>query len=136
MKNSRLEYRAHYLLVDCNHADGHDMSDACRELAVECLARQTNRVLVQALGCDPEAHFPLRNAFTTMVLAGIPSGFRLALVTDVPRVRALFGNLQQDLQLLNIHVRAFLQESEAADWLQQAVATRPAQAQPASRKQA
>ena len=59
---------------------------ACREIVHECLTTQTNRALVYANRCDTEGHLPLRNTFTTMLLAGIPTKLRLALVTDVPRV--------------------------------------------------
>lgn len=105
------------------------MAHACRDLAAQCLATHPNRVLVQANGCNPDGHLALRNAFTTLILAGIPAGFRLALVTDVQRVRALFGDLQRDLLVLNVHVKAFEEESDAVEWLRHAFPTRPAQAQ-------
>jgi len=44
------------------------MAEACRQMAQQCLATETDRVLVQANGCHPEGHLPLRNALTTMLL--------------------------------------------------------------------
>lgn len=98
------------------------MSEACRAFAIECLTRQINRVLVDATGCEPEGHYALRDALTTMLLAGIPSRFGLALVTEAPRVRALFRDLQRDLRALHVSAMVFEREDEALDWLLQAPA--------------
>ena len=125
VKNARIECRADCLIADCTNADAGEMAQACRDLAAQCLSRELNRVLVHANGCHPEAHHLLRNAFTTMLLAGIPAGFRLALVTDVPRVWALFADLQRDLALVKVHAKAFNHESDAVEWLR--AASRPVQ---------
>lgn len=136
MKDSALEPRAGYLSVDCRCADARAMSEACRELAVECLEKQVNRVLVDAIDCDPEGHHALRDAFTMMILAGIPDRFRLALLTDVPRVRALFADLQRDLRLLNIEARLFGREAEAVEWLLPASAGRAGETRRGAQQQA
>lgn len=128
--------RAGCLFADCDNADLGEMAQVCRELAVECVSREANRVLVLANGCDPDGHLALRNAFTTLLLAGIPSGFRLALITDVPRVRALFGDLERDLRVLNVHAKVFGDEGQAVEWLRQSAASQPMQDARASRRQA
>ena len=124
-----VEHHSGYLRVDCSNPDRHEMAEACRQMAQECITSETNRVLVYADGCDPEGHLPLRNAFTTMLLAGIPSGFRLALVTDVPRVWALFTDLERDLLVLNVLVKAFTRENDAVEWLRLAAPVRAVRAQ-------
>ncbi|HEY5897009.1 MAG TPA: hypothetical protein VIV54_05560 [Burkholderiales bacterium] len=129
MKDSAIESRQGYLAVDCRSADARAMSQACRALAVECLEKQINRVLIDAIECDPEGHYALRDAFTMMILAGIPDRFRLALLTDVPHVRVLFADLQRDLRLLNIEARLFGRENEAVEWLLPASAGRAAETQ-------
>lgn len=135
MNNKRVEFRAGCVFAECSNADLGEMAQACRELAAECIGREVNRVLVLANGCDPEGHLALRNAFTTMLLAGIPIGFRLALVTDVLRVRALFADLERDLRVLNVYARAFNDENAALEWLQQP-ASQPLQGAQAARRQA
>ena len=136
MNNNRVEFRAGCLFTDCVNADLEEMAQACRQLAAECLSRDVNRVLVLANGCDPEGNLALRNAFSTMLLAGIPTGFRLALVTDVPRVRALFADLERDLRVLNVNAKAFGDESEAVEWLRQTAASQPIADKRTSRRQA
>jgi hypothetical protein len=136
MDNSRLALRAGCLFADCRHADLPEMAQTCRELAAKCLSSDANRVLVLANGCNPDGNLALRNAFTTMLLAGIPAGFRLALVTDVPRVTALFAYLERDLLVLGVHARSFGHESEAVDWLRKSASRTPTEDERASRRQA
>ena len=136
MNNKRVEFRAGCLFADCGSADLGEMAQACRELAAECVSRDVNRVLVLADGCDPEGNLALRNAFSIMLLAGIPTGFRLALVTDVPRVRALFVDLERDLRILRVHAKAFGDESEAVEWLHQPAASHAVSDERATRRQA
>lgn len=118
MHNKDIQHAAGYLRVDCGNVDGPGMAVACRDLAVECLEREMKRVLVRATSSDPEGHRALRNALTAMLLAGIPTGFRLALVADEPRVWALFADLERELLSLKVLARAFVRESDAVDWLQ------------------
>ena len=136
MDNNRLAFRAGCLFADCSHASLAEMAQTCREFAAQCLSRDANRVLVLANGCDPNAHLALRNAFTTMLLAGIPAGFRLALVTDVPRVRALFADLERDLLILRVSAKAFTDENEAVEWLRKSASRAPIEDERASRRQA
>lgn len=136
MNNKRVAVRAGCLFADCDNAELGEMAQVCRELAAECVSREANRVLVVANGCDPEGHLALRNAFTTMLLAGIPAGFRLALITDVPRVRALFADLERDLRVLNVQAKAFTDEVGAVEWLQQATVSQAMHDARASRRQA
>lgn len=136
MKCSVIEPRPGYLWVDCRNADARGMSEACRALAVECLTKEINHVLIDAIDCDPDGHQALRDAFTMMILAGIPDRFRLALVTDVPRVQVLFDDLQRDLLLLDIRARRFGRESDAVEWLVPARAARTGETERGAEQQA
>ena len=112
-----IEHHSQYVAVDCRDADARMWSERTRAFAVACIEQNVNRVLVDATDCDTEGHYALRDALTTLILAGIPTGFRLALVTNVSRLQALFGPLQRDLQLLQIPARCFAEDGEAIDWL-------------------
>ena len=119
MDGGRLEHRAGYVSVICDrHGDAHGVSALYQELAIECVATRANRVILKAIDCSSEGHHALRNAFTTMILTGIPADFRFALVTNVPRIRVLFLDLQRDLWRLGIHAAHFTDETQALEWLQ------------------
>lgn len=118
MTRRRIEGRGDYLSVDCgHHSVPSEVSELYRMLAVECVEKQIDRVLVKAANCSPEGHLALRDALTVMILAGIPSGFRLAMVTDMARVQHLFLELQGDLRRLSIHLALFTDEANAVEWL-------------------
>ena len=118
--NSRpagVEHRGRYLRVDCRRADRRIWVERCRALADVALARDASRVLVDATDCEPEGQRSLRDALTTLVLAEIGGGLRLAVVTNVPAVRASFITLERDLLVLDMHVRLFADEKYALEWL-------------------
>jgi hypothetical protein len=52
-----------------------------------------------------------------VVLAGIPDGFRLALVPALPRVAQTYGNTPRDFNAAGIKTRLFENEEEAVRWL-------------------
>ena len=58
-----------------------------------------------------------------MLLAGIPDGFRLALVSNVARIRWLFVDLQRDLWRVSIQAALFDDEAKALEWLPAEAAT-------------
>lgn len=112
-----IELHPTYVAVDCRNADLALWSDRSRALAVACIQQDVNRVLVDAIDCDPAGHFALRDALTALILAGVPPGFRLALVTNVSRLEAFFGILRRDLEWLSIPARCFADRGEALAWL-------------------
>lgn len=124
---SGIEHRAGLLMVDCGCRDGaRDVPALYRAFAAECLAKQIDRVLVKAADCSPDGHYALRDALTVMLLAGMPSGFKLAMVTGKARIHSFFLELQRDLQRLSIDLALFADEEQAVKWLQ-AKAARPAE---------
>lgn len=112
-----VENRGRYLHVDCRRADTGIWVERCRALADAALARDATRVLVDATDCEAEGQRSLRDALTTLVLAEIAAGLRLALVTNVPGVRAAFITLERDLLMLDVHVKLFADEQHAVGWL-------------------
>ena len=114
---SRIEVRGECLWADCGGADERDFAQTCRALAVECIEKDVRRVLIDATDCDPDGARAVRDAFTVMMLAGIPSGFRVALVTNVRRAYECFLARQGDLQYLHLQAGLFDDVGAASRWL-------------------
>lgn len=117
MEQPGIEHHGSYVSVDCRKADAQLWTDRSRALAMMCIQRSVDRVLVDASDCDPAGHYALRDALTAVVLGEVSSGLRLALVTNVSSLEALFGILQRELQWLNVPSRCFGQTGEAVEWL-------------------
>ena len=66
---------------------------------------------------DRGAEKALRVALTTMVLAGLPGGFRVALVAVARPIEALYRITQRDLVAATLDARLFDNEEAAARWL-------------------
>jgi hypothetical protein len=111
-----IAHHAHHVSVDCRRADALVWSDRSRALAVACIERTVDRVLVDATGCNPEGHVALSDALTALMLAGMPLGFRVALVIDA-RLFEAFADLQRDVQWLNLPTRLFTETGAALEWL-------------------
>lgn len=131
-----IKHHPQYVAVDCRDADLRTWSERTRAFALACIERKVNSVLIDAADCNADGHYALRDALTTLILTGIPAGFRLALVTNVSRLQAFFGTLQRDLQWLQIQARCFADEAEALEWLLGAAAARSTAAQNSARQEA
>ena len=117
MQSALIEHRAGYLCANGERLNGRELAELYRALAVECLAKQADRVLVHAPDGSAEGLLALRDAFTTMILAGIPSGFKLAMIATAPGTRHFLLELQADLQRLDIDAALFVEEATAVEWL-------------------
>ena len=106
-----------WLALDCPRVGVREISQLYRDFAVACVNQQVDRSLLQASDGDAHDHLGLRDAFTMMLLAGIPSGFRVALLARSPRVLELFHALRSDLRRLRVDAAVFVDETEALDWL-------------------
>jgi len=106
-----------YLLVDVVSGSISEVAEIYRTLAFLCIKKQLRRVLIKAADDDAAAEHALRDAFTTMLLAGIAPDFRLALVAATQRVEARYRSVQRDLSLASVHAKIFENESDAAYWL-------------------
>lgn len=107
-----------YLRVEFGYGTVNEVAEIYRLVAVNCLQRQITRVLILVGDDDPAGERALRDAATTMVLADVPSGFRLALVSADPRVAYTYRNAQRDLTAAGVNTRMFETEDEAVHWLQ------------------
>jgi hypothetical protein len=102
-----IQHRGRYLHVDCRGAHAALWAERCRAFAD----------LVDATDCEAEGQRALRDALTQLVLAGIAGGLRLALVTNVPGMRAAFVTLERDLLVVDIWVKLFAHDKDALEWL-------------------
>jgi hypothetical protein len=105
-----------HLRVDAGNETADDIAAIYRDVAVLCIEKQVRRVLVKP-GEDPLGERYLRNALTTMVLAGLPAEFRIALVAETPRIAARYRTTENDLCLAGIHAKIFDAEDTAMRWL-------------------
>lgn len=92
-----------------------ELDEVCRSLAVICVSRQVRRVLLVAE--QGHAEHVLREALSTMLLAGIPADFRLALVADSCAIADCYRQVMGDLKLAAVDARMFADEDEALGWL-------------------
>ena len=106
-----------FLVVEAASTNSAEVADIFRSFAVRCLEKQINRVLVKTGDSDPAAEHALRDALATILLAGIPAGFRMALVAATPQVRGSYRTAQRDLVLAGVDARLFDGEAEAVRWL-------------------
>jgi hypothetical protein len=111
---------AGFLRAEFGPGTATEIDELFRELAVVCVQKQYRRVLVVAGDDDPAGESALRDALTVMVLAGIPSDFKLALVAPSDRVEFTYRNAQRDLCAAGITTRVFEREPEARAWLESA----------------
>jgi hypothetical protein len=110
------ETRGH-LRVEFGYITVTDIAALYRNVAVICVQRQLTRVLIVAGDDEPAGERLLRGALTTMTLAGIPDGFRLALVAALPRAAQTYRNTQRDYNTAGITARLFENEENAVRWL-------------------
>jgi len=113
----RLRETPGHLRVEFGYVTVSEIAELYRTLAVTCIERQLARVLIVAGDEDPAGEHALRDALTTMVLAGIPRDFRLALVAALPRVAQTYAVTQRDFNAAGIKTRVFENEEDAARWL-------------------
>ena len=105
------------LRAELGHGTAAEIAEVSRGLAAACIQNQIKRVLIVAGGDDPAGERYLRNALTMMVLAGIPAGFRLALVTPLPRTALIYRNTHGDFNAAGVTTRMFHKEEDALQWL-------------------
>ena len=106
-----------YLLVEAGSTNGAEVADVFRSFAVRCLQKQITRVLVRVADSDAVGERALRDSFTVMLLAGIPEGFRIALVAATPSIRSRYRDTHSDLALAGVEARLCESEEEATQWL-------------------
>jgi len=114
---SNIEEADGYLRVEFNYGTANEISAIYRALAVRCIGTDVKRVLVKPGDADPAGERALRDAFTMMLLAGLPFGFKIALVINRPGVEARYRVCVRDLCLANVNAAGFSDENDAVRWL-------------------
>ena len=113
----RLTATRAYLRAEFGNGTRRESAELYRAVAVTCVEQQITRLLIVAGDDEPANERALRNALTTMVLAGISPAFKLAVVADEPRVAYAYRNLQRDVTAAGVTTRVFDNEEEATSWL-------------------
>ena len=94
------------------------VQECYRAFVNECLQRHYTRALVVGTArIDEFQHLALRDALRSMALAGLPAGFRLALVAMTPNLIAIYDAVVIEAERHGIEARRFPSEEEAARWL-------------------
>jgi hypothetical protein len=109
-----------YLIVEPGRGGVTELGAIYRDLAVFCIEKQVRRVLVNPADDDVAADHALRVAMTTMVLAGLPAEFRIALVAGSERLMARYRKTERDLSAAGVDAKVFDSEDGARRWLGQA----------------
>ena len=108
-----------HLLVEPGSATTREIEGTYRDLAVYCIEKQIRRVLVKPGDDDPVGEHSLRIAITTMVLAGLPAEFCIALIADSEPIAARYRKTEHDLRTAGVDAKMFDDEEGARGWLQQ-----------------
>jgi hypothetical protein len=106
-----------HLIVEPGRTSAAEVADIYRQIATLCVEKQVRRVLIKLREHDAASERALRVALTTMVLAGLPAEFRLALVAESDRIAARFRNTERDLCAAGIDAKIFEAEDGATRWL-------------------
>ena len=88
-----------------------------RSVAVLCIQKEINRLLIISSNDDPAGPQALRDSFTVMLLAGLPPGFRVALVGSTATVVHAYGTAHRDLRAAKVDAGLFDAEKGAVRWL-------------------
>jgi hypothetical protein len=97
-----------------------DVQQCYRHFIHECLQRGTTRALILGKSkWDPFYHLALRDALRSMSVAGLPAGFRLALIADSADLIAVYDAAMVEAQRLGIEARRFRTETDALAWLRE-----------------
>lgn len=115
-----LHDHAGHLRIEFGYVTVTELAELFRALAVACVERQTNRILILAGDDEPTGERALRDALTRVVLAGVPDDTRLALVPGSPRVAHTYRHAQRDFTAAGIPTRLFDSEDDAVRWLENA----------------
>ena len=110
---------AGHLRVEFGYSTLTEISELYRAMAVDCIQKQIDRVLIVAGDGEPGGERALRDSLTMMILAGLPRNFRLALVVAAPDVARTYHLAQRDFTAAGVTTRLFESEDDATRWLTQ-----------------
>jgi hypothetical protein len=105
------------LIVEPGLGNATELAAIYRDLAVFCIEKQVRSVLVKPADDDLAGEHAFRVAMTTMVLAGLPAEFRIALVAASERIGSRYRNTERDLCAGGVDAKIFDSEDGAQRWL-------------------
>lgn len=86
--------------------------------ALACLLGQFRRALLVGVGHgDAFSHLAARDAIAAMALAGVPAGFRVAVVALDAHLIAVYDTAVVEAGRRGIEARRFADEAQAVKWL-------------------
>jgi hypothetical protein len=95
-----------------------EVQECYRSLVNECLQRQCRRALVVGHArIDAFYHLALRDGLRAMSVAGLPAGFRIALVAETPDLIAIYDAAVVEAGRCGIEARRFSTAADAERWL-------------------
>lgn len=107
-----------YMRVSVGSGLAQQVQECYRTFVNECLQRGSSRALILGTArYDAFYHLALRDALRSMAVAGLPSGFRLALVASTPDLIAIYDAALVEAGRCGIEARRFLDEAAAKGWL-------------------
>ena len=107
-----------YMRVLVGSGLAQQVQECYRTFVNECLQRGCSRALILGTArYDAFYHLALRDALRSMAVAGLPSGFRLALVASTPDLIAVYDAALVEAGRCGIEARRFLDEAAALGWL-------------------
>jgi hypothetical protein len=113
-----IELQGEHLRVAVGPALPDEVQDCYHAFANECVTRTCKRVLIVGNAkIDAFSHLALRDVLRAMALAGVPEGFRLALVADTANLIAVYDTAVIEAGRLGLDARRFMNEQDAAGWL-------------------
>lgn len=95
-----------------------EVQECYRAFVNECLQRGCTRALVLGRAqLDAFNHLALRDALRAMSMAGLPDGFRIALIAETPDLIAIYDAAVVEAGRCGIDARRFQTLAEAEGWL-------------------
>ena len=86
--------------------------------ACTCVLGEARRaLLIGRSDSDSFTHLAARDAIASMVLAGVPPGFRLAVVAQSANLIAVYDAVIVEANRRGLEARRFRDEQEAVKWL-------------------
>ena len=114
-----IELQGEHLRVAVGPALSDEVQNCYHAFANECLTRTCIRALIIGNAkIDAFSHLALRDVLRSMALAGVPAGFRLAMVADTANLIAVYDTAVVEAGRLGIDAKRFMTEQDAARWLE------------------
>lgn len=117
-KGCEIAHAAAYLRASVGPGLADEVQECYRAFVNECLQRHCARALILGRAQhDAFYHLALRDALRSMSVAGLPEGFRIALVAETPDLIAVYDAAVVEAGRCRIDARRFQTEAEAERWL-------------------